>query len=167
MSKRFESGASKRRRKNIEYDIVKKMKPIVAFLHQPLKEATGSEGGAMTLAEKNVRDEAYQPTASIQPEEILIEKAMQNIEQQLGNEEVAMHSENKNTHIFQNSVAGKGGEKETHESSEDSQNFQFTPGESQGITDTYADNAEHRSTLALSLKDVGLWKELSNEEIAY
>ena len=52
MSKRFESGASKRRRKKIKYDIVKKMKPIVAFLHQPLKEATGSEGGAMTLAEK-------------------------------------------------------------------------------------------------------------------
>ena len=54
MSKRFERGASKRRRKKIEYDIVKKMKPIVAFLHQPLKEATGSEGGVMTLAEKYV-----------------------------------------------------------------------------------------------------------------
>ena len=40
------------------------------------------------------------------------------------------------THLFQNSFAGKGGEKEMHESSEDSQNSQFIPGESQGITDT-------------------------------
>ena len=72
--------------------------------------------------------------------------------------------------LFQNSVAAKGGEKETYESSGDSQNFQFTPGEvnqSQGITDTYADDAEHRCTHTLSLKDVGFRKELSNEEIAY
>ena len=172
MSKRFESGASKRKRKKIEIDMVKKMKPITTFFHQPLTEATGAggEGGAMTLAETNERVEADQPTASIQPEESLIEKAMQNVEQQPGNEEVVMPSENKNTDIFQNSIAGKGGEKETHESSGDSQNFQFTPGElnqSQGITDTYADDAEHASTHALSLKDVGEWNELSNEEIGY
>ena len=69
---------------------------------------------------------------------------MQDVEQQPGNEVRAMLSENKNTSIFQNSVAAKGGEKETHQSSGDSQNFQFTPGEvdqSQGITDTYADDA--------------------------
>ena len=67
-------------------------------------------------------------------------------------------------------VAPKGVEKETHESNRHSKNFQFTPGalnQSHDITDTYADNAEHRSTHTLSLKDVGLWKELSNEEIAY
>ena len=74
---------------------------------------------------------------------------MQDVEQQPGNEEAAMSSENENTNIFQNSVAAKGGEKETHESSGDSQNFQFTLGEvnqSQSITDTYADYAKHRST---------------------
>ena len=51
-----------------------------------------------------------------------------------------MPSENENTSIFQNSVAAKGGENETYQSSRDSQNFQFTPGEvdqSQGITDTH------------------------------
>ena len=95
---------------------------------------------------------------------------MQDVEQQPGNEEGAMPSENENTSIFQNSVAAMGGKKETHESSGDSQNFQFTPGEvnqSQGITDNYADDTEHRSTHTLSLKDVGWWKELPNEEIAY
>ena len=172
MTKRFESGASKRKRKKFENDMVKKIKPITAFLHQPLTEATGagSEVGALTLAQENQCDEADQPTASIQPEESLTEKAMQDVEQQPGNEEGAMPSENENTSIFQNSVAAKGGEKETHESSGDSQNFQFTPGEvnqSKAITDTYADDAEHRSTHTMSLKDVGLWKELSNEEIAY
>ena len=52
MSKRFESGASKRWRKKIENDKVKKVKPITTFLHQPLTEATvaGSEVGASTLA---------------------------------------------------------------------------------------------------------------------
>ena len=39
--------------------------------------------------------------------------------------------------------------------------------QSQGITDIYAEYAEHRSTYILSLKNVGLWKDLSNEEIAY
>ena len=95
---------------------------------------------------------------------------MQDVEQQPGNEEAAMPSENENANVFQNSVAAKGGEKETHESSGDSQNFQFTPGEvnqSQDITDAYADDAEHRSTHTLSLKDVDLWKELSYEEITY
>ena len=40
---------------------------------------------------------------------------MQDVEQQPGNEEAAMPSENENTNIFQNSVAAKGGEKEIHE----------------------------------------------------
>ena len=81
-----------------------------------------------------------------------------------------MLSENENTSIFQNSVAAKVGEKETHQSCGDSQNFQSTPGEvdqSLGITDTYVDDAGRKSTHTLSLKDVGLWKKLSNEEIAY
>ena len=69
---------------------------------------------------------------------------MQDVEQQPGNEEGATPRENENTSIFQNSVAAKGGEKETHQSCGDSQNFQFTRGEvdqSQGITNTYADDA--------------------------
>ena len=140
--------------------MVKKIKPITTFLHQPLTEATGagSEVGASTLAQENQCDEADQPTASNQPEESLIEKAMQDVEQQPGNEEAAMPSENEN--IFWNSVAAKGEEKETHQNSGDSQNFQITPGEvnqSQGI-DTYADDAEHRCTHTLSLKDVGCGK---------
>ena len=95
MSKRFESGASKCKRKKIENDMVKKIKPITAFLHQPLTEATGAgtELSALTLAQKNLcDDQANQPTASILPEENLIEKAMQDVEQQPGNEEAAMPS---------------------------------------------------------------------------
>ena len=41
MSKRFESKASKRKRKKFENDMLKKIKPITAFLHQPLTEAIG------------------------------------------------------------------------------------------------------------------------------
>ena len=124
----------------------------------------------MTLAQENQCDESDKPTASIQTEKSLIEKAMQDVEQQPENEEAAMPSEIENTKIFHNSIAAKGEEKETHQSSGDSQNFQITPGEvnqSQGIADAYADDAEHRRTHTLSLKDVGLLKELSNEEIAY
>ena len=124
MSKRFEIGVSKRKRKKIENDMVKKIKPITAFLHQPLTEATGAgiEVGASTLAQENLcDDQANQPTASIQTEENLIEKAMRDVEQQLSNEEATIPSENENTNIFQNSVAAKGGKKETHESSGDSQ----------------------------------------------
>ena len=67
-------------------------------MHQPLTEATsaGREVGALTLAQENHCDEADQPTASIQPEESLTEKAMQDVEQQPGNEEGAMPSENEN-----------------------------------------------------------------------
>ena len=120
--------------------MVKKIKPITAFLHQPLTEATdaSSEVSVMTRAQENLfDDQANQPTASIQPEESLIKKAMQDVEQQPGNEKVAMPSEIENTNIFQNSVATKGGENETHESRENNKNFQFTPGEvnqSQGIS---------------------------------
>ena len=163
MSKRFESGVSKRKRKKIENDMIKKIKSITAFLHQPLTEATGAgtEVSALTLAQENLcDDQANQPTASIQTEENLIEKAMRDVEQQLGNEEATIPSKNENTNIFQNSVAAKEGKKETHESSGDSQNFQFTPGkvnQSQGrpIIDTYSEYAEHRSTYT-RLKNVGL-----------
>ena len=110
MSKRFESGASKRKRKKIENHRVKKIKSITAFLRQLLTEATGadSEVGGLTLAQENPCDEANQPTASIRPEESLIEKAMQDVEHQRVNEEAAMPSENENSNIFQNSVAAKG-----------------------------------------------------------
>ena len=75
MSKRFESGASKRKRKKFENDMLKKIKPITAFLHQPLPEATGAgkEVGTLTLAQENQCDEVHQPTTSIQPEESLTE----------------------------------------------------------------------------------------------
>ena len=73
MSKRFESEVGKRKRKKIENDIVKKIKPTTAFLHQPLTDA-GSEVGALTLAQENQCDEADLPTASIQPEESLFRK---------------------------------------------------------------------------------------------
>ena len=72
MRKRFESGASKRKRKKFENDMLK-IKPVSAFLHQPLTEATGAakEVGALTLAHENQGDEADQPTTSIPPEESL------------------------------------------------------------------------------------------------
>ena len=58
MSIRFENGASKRKRKKIE-NMVNKIKPITAFLHQPLTEATngGTEVGALTLAQENLCDD--------------------------------------------------------------------------------------------------------------
>ena len=92
MSKRFESGTSKRTRKKIENDKVKKIKAITAFLHQSLTKATvaGGEVGALTLVQENQGDEADHPTASIQPEESLFKKAMQDVEQQPGNEELAI-----------------------------------------------------------------------------
>ena len=84
MGERFESGACKRKKKKAENDMVKKIQPITPYSHQPLTEATGasSKVEALTLAQENQVDEADQPTASIQPEESLIEKAMQNVEQQ-------------------------------------------------------------------------------------
>ena len=94
--------------------MIKKIKPITAFLHQPLTEATGAgtEVGVFTPAQENLcNDQANQPTANIQPEKNLIEKAMQDVEQQPGNVEVVMPSENENTYIFENSVAAKGGGK--------------------------------------------------------
>ena len=59
MGKKFESGASKRKSNIVKNDMVKKIKPIIAFLHQPLTEATGasSEVGALTLAQENQCDE--------------------------------------------------------------------------------------------------------------
>ena len=53
MSKRFESGASKCERKKIENDMVNKMRPITAILHQPLAEATsaGSKAGSLKLTQ--------------------------------------------------------------------------------------------------------------------
>ena len=53
MSKRFESEAGKRKRKKVENVLVKKIKPITAFLHQPLTDA-GSEVGALTLTQENL-----------------------------------------------------------------------------------------------------------------
>ena len=59
ISKRFETGASKRKTKKIENDMVKKIKPITALLHQPPTEAigAGSEVGALTLSQKNLWDD--------------------------------------------------------------------------------------------------------------
>ena len=56
MSKRFESGASKRKRKKIENHMVKRIRPITVYLHQPLAEATGagSEASALKLTRKPV-----------------------------------------------------------------------------------------------------------------
>ena len=60
MSKKFESEAGKRKRKKIENDMVKKIKPITAFLYQPLTKAknAGSEVDALTLTQENQYDEA-------------------------------------------------------------------------------------------------------------
>ena len=85
VSKRFESGASKRKRKKIKNDMIKKIKPITAFLQQPLTEATGAGSGvgALTLARENQCDDADKLTASVQPEVSLIKKAMQDVGKQL------------------------------------------------------------------------------------
>ena len=85
-------------------------------MHQPLTEATGagSEVGALTVAQENLwDDQANQPTAIVQPEESLIEKAMQDVEQQHGNKEAAMANKNEYTNIFKNSVAAKRGKRNT------------------------------------------------------
>ena len=109
--------ASKCKRKKIENHTVKKIRPITSFLHQPLAEAASAgtrcsrEAGALQLEQGNQCDGANQPTASIQPEENLIETAMQDVEQQPVYEEAAMPTENENTDIIQNSVAAKRGVK--------------------------------------------------------
>ena len=65
MSKKFESGASKPKRKKIENQMVNKIRPITAFLHQPLAEATGagSEAGALKLILGNQCDGANRKVA--------------------------------------------------------------------------------------------------------
>ena len=138
-------------------------------MHRPLEEARGAggEAGALKQTQGNQCDGTNQQTASIQPEENLIKTVMQDVEHQVY-EEAAMPTENESPVIIQNSVAAKRGVKELRKRSVGSQNFQLTPGEvnqSQGITDAYADDVEHRSTP--SSKDVGLWKELSHDEITY
>ena len=82
MNKIFKSGASKRKRKKIENNMVKKIRPITALLHQPLAEATdtGSEPSELKLTQGNQCYGANQTTASIQPEENLLETAMQDVE---------------------------------------------------------------------------------------
>lgn len=73
MSKKFESGASKRKR--LENDTVKKLRPITAFLDQPQKEATNASGeeDTLLLTPGNPSGGAIQPSISIQPEENLPE----------------------------------------------------------------------------------------------
>ena len=113
MNKKFESGANKRKKKKTENNMVKKIRPITALLHQPLAEATGtgSEPSALKLTQGNQCDGANQTTASIQSEENLLETAMQDVEQQPGYEEAAAFAENKNTDIIQNTVVEKRGKK--------------------------------------------------------
>ena len=67
MSKRFESGSSKCKKKKIENYMIKKIRPITAFLHQPLAKAisAGSKAGALKLRQGNQCDGANQSTASI------------------------------------------------------------------------------------------------------
>ena len=81
------------------------------------------EAGALKLTQENQFDGANQPTASIQPEENLIETAMQDVEQQPDYEGAAMPTKNENTDIIHNSVAGKRKIKEPRKSCVDSQNF--------------------------------------------
>ena len=130
MSKRFESGTSKRKRKKIENDDVKKIKPIIAFLHQPLTEATdaGSEVGALTPAQENQCDKADQPTASIQSEESLMKKQCRTLNSNWGMRKQPCPGKMKIQIYFRTQLMHREG-KETHESSRDGQNFQFTPGE--------------------------------------
>ena len=131
MSKRFESDASKRKRKKNENHIVKMIRLITAFLHQPLAKATGagSEADALKLTQGNQCVGANQPTASIQPEENHIATAMQDVEQQPDYEGAAMPTENENTDIIQNSLDAKGEIKEPQKSSVNNQNFQLTSAE--------------------------------------
>ncbi|XP_032893241.1 zinc finger MYM-type protein 5-like [Amblyraja radiata] len=171
MSKRFESGASKRKRKRLENDMVKKLRPINAFLDQPLTEAASASGEADTLilTQGNQCGGAIQPTTSIQPEEKLpeTETAKQDVEQQAEYEKTAMMpAQNENIELIQESLNGQGEAKERQENNVDSQNFQLTPdkiGQVQGIPDSDIDDAKHRSTVT----DVGLWTELSHEDVSY
>ena len=105
--------------KKIENHRVKKIRPITTFQRQPLAEATdaGSEASALKLTQGNRCNAANQPTANILRQENLIKTAIQDVEQQSGYEKAATHTENENTDIIQNSVAAKGGLKETQESS--------------------------------------------------
>ena len=98
---------------------MKKRRPITAFLYQLLAEAAS----ALKLTQRNLCDGANQPTASIQPEESLIKTAIQDVKQQPGYEKAAIHTENENADIIQNSVAAKEGAKEPLESRVNSQNF--------------------------------------------
>ncbi|KAL8178563.1 UNVERIFIED_CONTAM: hypothetical protein K2H54_051388 [Gekko kuhli] len=118
MSKRFESGASKRKR--LENAMVLKLRPITAFVHQPLIEAT------------RARSEAIQPerTTSMQPDKNLPERktAKQDVEQQADYKKAAMMlAQTENTELIQESLTGQGEAKEPQENNINSQILQFTP----------------------------------------
>ena len=130
--------------------MVKKIKPITTFLHQPLTEATGagSEVDALTLAQENQCDEADQPTASIQSEESFIKKQCRALNSNVIMWKQPCPVKMKIQMHFKTQLLQKEG-KEMHESSGDIQNFCLTTGavnQSRGITDTYANDIGHRST---------------------
>ncbi|CAI5793861.1 Hypothetical predicted protein [Podarcis lilfordi] len=158
MSKRLESGASKRKR--LENAMTMKLRPITAFMHKPLIEAT-------RVSSEAIRSE---PTTSIQPDKNLPERetVKQDVEQQADYEEAAMMlAQTENIELIQKSLTGQGEAKEPQEKNVNSQILQFTPdmivGQVQGVPDADKDGAKHRPTIP----DVGLRPELSHEEVSY
>ncbi|KAL8177402.1 UNVERIFIED_CONTAM: hypothetical protein K2H54_003092 [Gekko kuhli] len=127
MSKRFESGAaSKRKRQRLENAVVMKSRPIPAFVHQPLIEATGASSEAIQP----------EPTTSGQPDRNLPDRetAKQDVEQQADYGEAAMMlAQTENIELIQESLTGQEEAKEPQENNVNSQILRFTPASKQEI----------------------------------
>ncbi|KAL8179040.1 UNVERIFIED_CONTAM: hypothetical protein K2H54_058883 [Gekko kuhli] len=99
MGKRFESGVSKCKGQRLEHAMMMKLRPITAFVHQPLIEATRASSEAIQP----------EPITSMQPDKNLPEKetVKQDVEQQADYEEAAMMlAQTENIELIQESLTG-------------------------------------------------------------
>ncbi|KAL8172691.1 UNVERIFIED_CONTAM: hypothetical protein K2H54_008433 [Gekko kuhli] len=97
-----------------------KLRPITAFVHQPLIAATRASSEAIQP----------EPTTSGQPDGNLPERetAKQDVEQQADYEEAAvMLGQTENIELIQEALTGQGEAKEPQENNVNSQILQFTP----------------------------------------
>ena len=144
--------------------MVKKLTPITAYLHEPLRAARSAsdETDALIKTQGNQNVGTIQPIASIQPEEGLAEVIQQAVDE----EAATMPIQIENTELIQEPHTRQREANELQESNTDNQNFRLMSekvDQVQGIPDSDIDDPKHISIA----RDVGLWTELSHEEVSY
>lgn len=137
MSKRFESGAWKRKKKRLQDNEIKKLTPITAYMHEP--------------------------TSTIQLEENFTEA----IQQAVCEETAVASTQNENTELIQELLTEHEDTNKPQENNTDIQNFLLTHNEKpqvQGISNSNSDVVKNIST---TVTDVGLWVDLSQNDVSY